>query len=127
MAGLLGNIGGLLGGNITSMAAKGIASGLVKGFSAKWTIEGFRDAAENDYDLNHLFTASPQWSATLSGAFQKYSELRDVSANELLSWIQKGNPVLFREICEEPAVVAWLFKAWEIGKKELATAPNLDT
>ena len=127
MAGFFGNVGGILGSNIGSMAAKQVAAGMVKSYSSKWTIEGFKEAVENDYKLDRLLQVSPQWSATLSGAFQKYEVLREVTANELLSWIQSGNPVLFRQICQEPDVVAWLFKAWEEGKKELAATPKLDT
>ena len=120
MPGFMGSLGGIIGGNFGSMAAKQVASGMVKSYSSNWTIEGFKEAAENDYKLDHLLQVSPQWSATLAGAFQKYEALRDVTANELLSWIQKGNPVLFRQISQEPAVVAWIFKAWEAGKVELA-------
>ena len=126
MAGFLGSIGGVIGGNIGAMAAKQVAAGMVKSYSGKWTIEGFREAAENDFGLNRLLEVSPQWMATLSGAFQKYEVLRNVTANELLSWVQGGNPVLFRQICQEPDVVAWLFKAWEAGKTELSQG-NLDT
>ena len=119
MAGIMGGLGNILGGNIGSMAAKQVAAGMVRQYSGKWTIEGFKEAAENDYKLERLLQASPQWSATLSGAFKKYEVLQDVSANELLSWVQKGNPVLFRQICQEPDVVAWVFRAWEEGKAEL--------
>jgi hypothetical protein len=120
MAGFLGNIGGLLGSKFGSLAAKEVAAGMVKSYSSKWTLEGFKEAAENDYKLDRLLQVSPEWSATLAGAFQKYEALRDITANELLSWIQKGNPALFRQISQEPAVVAWIFKAWEEGKLELA-------
>ena len=126
MAGFMGSLGGIISGNFGSMAAKQVAAGMVKSYSSKWTIEGFREAAENDYKLDRLLQVSPQWSATLAGAFQKYETLREVTANELLSWIQKGNPVLFRQISQEPAVVAWIFKAWEAGKQELIQG-NVDT
>jgi hypothetical protein len=120
MAGFLSNIGGMLGGKFGSMAAKEIAAGMVKSYSGNWTIEGFREAAENNYKLDRLLQVSPKWSETLANAFKNHEALRDVTANELLSWIQQGNPALFRQISQEAAVVAWIFKAWEAGKVELA-------
>ena len=108
MAGLINP--GILANGLGSFAAKQVAAGV---------IEGFKEAAENDYGITKMFEVSPDWADTLKGALQKYTSLQKVSANELLSWVQDANPILFTQICAEPAVVAWFFSKWEEGKKEM--------
>jgi|TARA_Y100000310_G_scaffold286916_1_gene311478 hypothetical protein len=117
MKNLLGS--GVLGDGLSAMAAKGVASGLIKRYAKEWTIDGFKEAAEKDYGIMQLFEVSPEWAATLRGGLKKYKALQKISANELLSWVQDANPILFNQVCQEPAVVAWLFKSWESGKAEL--------
>jgi hypothetical protein len=67
----------------------------------------------------NMFEVTPEWANTLKGALQKHKNLQGVSANELLSWVQDANPILFTQICQEPDLVAWIFSEWEIAKKEL--------
>jgi hypothetical protein len=110
---------GILTSGIGAFAAKQVASGIIKRFAKEWRIEAFKDAAENNYGVTQLFEASPDWSDTLRGALQKYKSLQKVTANEVLSWVQDANPILFQQICAEPAVVAWFYSKWEEGKKEL--------
>ena len=110
---------GVLGDGLSAMAAKGVASGLIKRYAKDWTIEGFKEAAEKDYGIMQLFEATPEWAATLRGGLKKYKALQKISANELLSWVQDANPILFSQVCQEPKVVAWLFESWEKGKLEL--------
>jgi len=110
---------GIVANGIGAFAAKHVASGIVKRFAKEWRIEAFKEAAEKDYGIAQLFEASPDWSDTLRGALQKYQSLQKVTANEMLSWVQDANPILFTQICAEPAVVAWFFHKWEEGKKEL--------
>jgi hypothetical protein len=117
MAGLINP--GILANGLGSFAAKQVAAGVIKRFAKEWRIEGFREAAENDYGITKMFEVSPDWSDTLKGALQKYTSLQKVSANELLSWVQDANPILFTQICAEPSVVAWFFSKWEEGKKEM--------
>jgi len=117
MAGLINP--GIFANGLGSFAAKQVAAGVIKRFAKEWRIEGFREAAENDYGITKMFEVSPDWSDTLKGALQKYTSLQKVSANELLSWVQDANPILFTQICAEPAVVAWFFSKWEEGKKEM--------
>jgi len=102
-----------------SFAAKQVAAGIVKRFAKEWRIEGFKEAAENDFGITRLFEVSPDWSDTLKGALQKYNSLQKVTANELLKWVQDANPILFAQICAEPTVIAWFYSKWEAGKKEL--------
>ena len=110
---------GMLVNGLGSFAAKQITAGILKRFAKEWLIEGFREAAENDYRLTKLFEVSPEWGDTLKGALQKYKSLQKITPNEVLSWVQDANPILFTQICAEPDVVAWFFKAWEVGKKDL--------
>ena len=117
MAGLINP--GIFANGLGSFAAKQVAAGVIKRFAKEWRIEGFREAAENDYGITKMFEVSPDWSDTLKGALQKYTSLQKVSANEMLSWVQDANPILFTQICAEPAVVAWFFSKWEEGKKEM--------
>ena len=117
MAGLINP--GIFANGLGSFAAKQVAAGGITRFAKEWRIEGFKDAAENDYGITKMFEVSPDWADTLKGALQKYTSLQKVSANELLSWVQDANPILFTQICAEPAVVAWFFSKWEEGKKEM--------
>ena len=117
MAGLINP--GIFANGLGSFAAKQVAAGVIKRFAKEWRIEGFREAAENDYGITKMFEVSPAWSDTLKGALQNYTSRQKVSANELLSWVQDANPILFTQICAEPAVVAWFFSKWEEGKKEM--------
>ena len=117
MAGLINP--GIFANGLGSFAAKQVAAGVIKRFAKEWRIEGFREAAENDYGITKMFEGAPDWSDSLKGALQKYTCLKKVSANELLSWVQDANPILFTQICAEPAVVAWFFSKWEEGKKEM--------
>ena len=110
---------GILANTFGSFMAKQIAAGIIKRFAKEWRIEAFKEAAEKDYGITQLFEVSPDWSSTLQGALNKYASLQKVTANEVLSWVQDANPILFTQICAEPAVVAWFFKEWEVGKKEL--------
>ena len=110
---------GLIANGLGSFAAKQVAAGIIKRFAKEWTIDGFREAADSDYGITKMFEVSPEWSDTLKGALQKYKGLQKVTANELLSWVQDANPILFTQICAEPAVVAWFYSQWEAGKKEL--------
>ena len=110
---------GVLGDGLSAMAAKGVASGLIKRYAKDWTLENFKDAAEKNYGIMELFEVSPQWAATLRGGLKKYKSLQKISANELLSWVQDANPILFNQVCQEPKIVAWLFESWEKGKLEL--------
>lgn len=117
MAGLINP--GILTNGLGSFAAKQIAAGIIKRFAKEWRIEGFKEAAENDYGITKMFEVSPDWADMLKGALRKYASLQKVSANEMLSWVQDANPILFAQICAEPAVVAWFFSKWEEGKKEM--------
>jgi len=117
MAGLINP--GILANGLGSFAAKQIAAGIMKRFAKEWRIEGFKEASESDYGITKLFEVSPEWSETLKGALHKYTSLQKVTANEVLSWVQDANPILFTQICAEPAVVAWFYSQWEDGKKEL--------
>jgi hypothetical protein len=117
MAGLINP--GILANGLGSFAAKQVTAGILKRFAKEWRIEGFREATENDYGIIKMFEVSPEWFDTLKGALNKYSSLQKITANEVLSWVQDANPILFTQICAEPAVVAWFFKGWEVGKKEL--------
>ena len=110
---------GILANGLGAFAAKQVASGIIKRFAKEWTIDAFKEAAESDHGITHMFEVSPAWSDTLKGAMQKYKSLQKVTANEMLSWVQDANPILFTQICAEPAVVAWFFSKWEEGKKEL--------
>ena len=109
----------MIANGLGSFAAKQVAAGIIKRFAKEWRIEGFREATENDHGIARMFEVSPEWSDTLKGALQKYQSLQKVTANEMLSWVQDANPILFQQICAEPAVVAWFFSKWEDGKKEL--------
>ena len=110
---------GILANGFGSFMAKQVASGIIKRFAKEWRIEGFKEAAENDFDITRLFEVSPDWSDTLKGALQKYKSLQKVTANEVLKWIQDANPILFSQICAEPTVIAWFYSKWEVGKAEL--------
>ena len=110
---------GILANTFGSFMAKQIAAGIIKRFAKEWRIEAFKEAAEKDYGITRLFEVSPDWSSTLQGALNKYASLQKVTANEVLSWVQDANPILFTQICAEPAVVAWFYSRWEDGKKEL--------
>ena len=110
---------GILANGFGSFMAKQVASGIIKRFAKEWRIEAFKEATENDYGISQLFEVSPEWSDTLKGALRKYKSLQKVTANEMLSWVQDANPILFTQICAEPAVVAWFFSKWEAGKLEL--------
>lgn len=110
---------GLLTSGLSGFAAKQIAAGMVKRYAKDWRIEGFRDAAQNDWKISRLFEISPEWAATIKGGLVKYKSLQKVEANELLSWVQDANPILFNQICAEPEIIAWLFKAWKDGKEDL--------
>ena len=109
----------ILTNGIGAFAAKQVAAGIIKRFAKEWRIEAFKEATENDYGISQLFEVSPEWSDTLKGALRKYKSLQKVTANEMLSWVQDANPILFTQICAEPAVVAWFFSNWEKGKLEL--------
>jgi len=109
----------LIANGLGSFAAKQVAAGIIKRFAKEWRIEGFKEAADNDYGITRLFDVSPEWSDTLKGALQKYKSLQKVTANELLSWVQDANPILFTQICTEPTVIAWFYSRWEEGKKDL--------
>ena len=117
MAGILNP--GILAGTVGAFAAKQVASGIIKRFAKDWRIDGFKEAAEKDYGILQLFEESPDWGDTLKGALQKYKGLQKVTANEVLSWVQDANPILFTQICAEPAVVAWFYSSWDVGRKEL--------
>ena len=110
---------GIIANGVGSFMAKQIAAGIIKRFAKEWRIEAFKEAAENDYGITRLFEVSPEWSDTLKGALRKYNSLQKVTANEVLGWVQDANPILFTQICTEPAVVAWFYSQWEDGKKEL--------
>ena len=110
---------GILANTFGSFMAKQIAAGIIKRFAKEWRIEAFKEAAKSDYGITKLFEVSPDWSSTLQGALSKYASLQKVTANEVLSWVQDANPILFTQICAEPAVVAWFYSQWEDGKKEL--------
>ena len=110
---------GIIASGLGAFAAKHVASGIIKRFAKEWRIEGFKEAADNDHGIAQMFEASPEWSDTLKGALQKYKGLQKVTANEVLGWVQDANPILFTQICAEPAVVAWWFSKWEEGRKEL--------
>jgi len=110
---------GLLINTFSEFAAKQIAAGIIKGFAKEWRIEAFRDAATNNYGVTKMFEASPEWSDTLKGALQKHKSLQKITANEVLSWVQDANPILFTQICAEPTVIAWFYSGWEEGKREL--------
>ena len=111
--------GDILHSGIGGFAAKQIAAGLLKRFAKTWTIEGFKEAQTGGKTIMNLFEVTPEWANTLKGALQKHKNLQGVSANELLSWVQDANPILFTQICQEPDLVAWIFSEWEIAKKEL--------
>jgi len=110
---------GLLTSGLGSFGLKMMAAGIIKRFAKDWRIEGFKEAAENDYGITQMFEVSPDWSDTLKGALHKHKALQKVTANEVLSWVQSANPILFEQICAEPAVVAWFYSRWEEGKREL--------
>ncbi len=110
---------------VSGFMAKQVASGLLKRFAKEWTIEGFREAYTNGYGLTRFFEVSPYWANTVKGALEKFKNLHSVSANELLSWIKDSNPLLFKQICEEPDIIGWLFKSWEEAKTELIGPKNL--
>ena len=109
----------LLANGLGSFAAKQIVAGIFKRFAKEWTIQGFKDAADNDYGITKMFEASPDWSDHLRGALQRYKSLQKVTANEVLSWVQDSNPILFTQICSEPTVIGWFYSRWEEGKREL--------
>ena len=109
----------LLANGLTGFAAKQIAAGMVKRAAKDWRIEGFREAATNDWTISKLFELSPDVAATLKGGLAKYKSLQKVEANELLSWVQNANPILFNQVCAEPEIITWLFKAWKDGKEDL--------
>ena len=111
--------GNMLSGGISGFAAKQVAAGVLKRFAKTWTIEGFTEAKAEGKTIMELFEVAPEWANTLKGALKKYPALQSVSANELLSWVQNANPILFNQICAEPDVVAWIFSGWESGKKQL--------
>jgi len=109
----------LIANGLGSFAAKAVTAGIIKRFAKEWTIQAFKEAAANDYGITKMFEVSPDWSDTLKGALQKYKSLQKVTANEVLSWVQDANPILFTQICAEPAVIAWFYSRWEEGKREL--------
>lgn len=109
----------LVANGLGAFAAKQVTAGIVKRFAKEWRIDSFKEAAENNYGIAQLFKASPEWGDTLKGALNKYKSLQKVTANEVLSWVQDANPILFTQICAEPTVVAWFFSSWESGKDEL--------
>jgi len=109
----------ILANTFGGFAAKQMAAGVIKGFAKEWRIEAFKEAADKDYGITHMFAVSPAWSDTLKGALQKYKGLQKVTANELLKWIQDANPILFTQICAEPTVITWFYSKWEEGKAEL--------
>lgn len=117
MAGLLNPT--LLANGFGAFAAKQMTAGIVKRFAKGWRIDSFKEAAEKNYGLTELFDTSPEWGDTLKGALKKYKSLQKVTANEVLSWVQDANPILFTQICAEPTVVAWFFSTWESGKNKL--------
>ena len=111
--------GNILSSGIGGFAAKQVAAGILKRFAKTWTIDGFKEAKAEGKSIMDLFEVAPEWANTLKGALRKYSSLQSVSANELLSWVQDANPILFNQICAEPDIVAWIFSGWESGKKQL--------
>ena len=111
--------GNLLSSGIGGFAAKQVAAGILKRFAKTWTIGGFKDAKAEGKTIMELFEVAPEWANTLKGALRKYPSLQGISANELLSWVQDANPILFNQICAEPDIVAWIFSGWDSGKKQL--------
>tara|TARA_Y100000310_G_scaffold237926_1_gene241219 strand:- start:1141 stop:1509 length:369 start_codon:yes stop_codon:yes gene_type:complete len=111
--------GDILHSGIGGFAAKQIAAGLMKRFAKTWTVEGFKEARAEGKTILNMFEVAPEWANTLKGALKKHTNLQGISANELLSWVQDANPILFTQICQEPDLVAWIFAEWETAKKEL--------
>ena len=111
--------GDLLHSGIGGFAAKQIAAGLMKRFAKTWTIDGFKEAKAEGKTIMDMFSVAPEWANTIKGALKKHSNLQGISANELLSWVQDANPILFTQICQDPDLVAWIFSEWEAAKKEL--------
>tara|TARA_Y100000034_G_C6682117_1_gene299900 strand:- start:23 stop:391 length:369 start_codon:yes stop_codon:yes gene_type:complete len=111
--------GDILHSGIGGFAAKQIAAGLMKRYAKTWTIEGFKEAKAEGKTIMDMFSVAPEWANTIKGALKKHSNLQGVSANELLSWTQDANPILFTQICQDPDLVAWIFAEWEKAKKEL--------
>ena len=109
----------LLASGLGSFGAKQIVAGIFKRFAKEWTIQGFKDAADNDYEITKMFEVSPDWSDHLRNALQRFKSLQKISANEVLSWVQDSNPILFNQICAEPTVIGWFYSHWEEGKREL--------
>ena len=67
MAGLINP--GILTNGLGSFAAKQIAAGIIKRFAKEWRIEGFKEAAENDYGITKMFEVSPDWADMLKRCF----------------------------------------------------------
>ena len=111
--------GDILHSGIGGFAAKQIAAGLMKRFTKTWTIEGFKEAKAEGRTILNMFELAPEWANTLKGALKKHTNLQGISANELLSWVQDANPILFNQICQDPDLVGWIFAEWESAKKEL--------
>lgn len=91
--------------------ARGIMSGFVQQHAAKWTIEEIRQWAEEGRGVAYL--VPEEYWEPLREQGRNFPALKDLTLQEFLGWVEKGNPELFDEMLTDPNIMRWLSSGWE--------------
>ena len=103
---------------VERITAKSLLTGMVKRAAEDWKYQQFRECAERQDGVEKLLQG--RWGRQLAGLLQRHQSLRALTLTEFLSWVAEANPGLYQDLVQDPAVMSWLQKGWEPGKKALA-------
>lgn len=99
--------------------AKGIIKGIIKAKAARWTVEGFRQCAANQYTLRDLMALDPKIVERMRHMARENPGLGKLTVQDFIVWIGESNPTLKAALDRDLSLQLWLTRVWRDGWKEL--------